>query len=202
MGDERHFDTSTHSTRTGKSVPLTPEQRKRKQERFLAAYSEIGIIKAACRVAKINRSTYYNWRDNDAEFAALLPDAAIEADETLEYAAYEQSVLGMEEPLVSAGMPVYEQIPVLDDDGEQKIDDRGKPIYKRGNMLVVRKYSPQLLITLLKARMPQKYKDKIEHSGPGGGPIKIDRVDYSRFSAEELVLLEQMARKAEQDGGS
>lgn len=125
--------------------PLTPEQRAKKQAIFLAAYSEIGIIKAACRVAKINRSTYYDWKANDPEFASKLPEAEEDANDTLEYAAYEQAVLGTEEPVASGG----------------------KVMYVDGKMLMARRYSPQLLITLLKARMPAKYKDKsqVEHSG-------------------------------------
>lgn len=153
MSGRSQNPTNPTRSRARKPGPMTPEQRKRRQEVFLATYSDVGIIKHACRVAGIDRSTYYEWKNNDSEFAAKLPEADEEANDTLEYAAYEQSVLGTEEPVVSAGKAIH------DDDGA---------------ILTVRRYSPQLLITLLKARMPHKYKDqsRVEHSGPGGGPLQ------------------------------
>src|SRR5713101_1645948 len=156
MRDDQ-IDTSTHITRARRSTrPFTPDERKKKQSAFLKAFSEIGIIKYACRVAKIDRQTYYHWKNNDPEFQALLPDITDEANETLEYAAYEQSVLGVVEPVVSSGQVVYEMEPMLDEDGKQMFDSKGKPIMQRKGMITVRKYSPTLLITLLKARMPDK----------------------------------------------
>ena len=36
---------------------------------------------------------------------------------------------------------------------------------------VVRKYSDTLLIFLLKGRKPEMYRERYEHSGPGGRPV-------------------------------
>lgn len=139
------------------------------QNKFLKAYGECGVIKYACIAAGIDRSTYYDWRDNDQEFRERLPDKKSEAIDTLEYAAYVQSVLGTEEPVVSAGKVMYN---------------------KDGTPCMVRRYSPQLLITLLKANNPEKYKEKqqIEHSGSltiktewGGGAL--DEEEASSGSA-------------------
>ena len=160
--------------------PLTPKQREAKQKKFLKAYREIGIIKAACKVAGINRSTYYDWAENDEAFKAQLPEAKEEACETLEIFAFEQA-RGIEEPAVSMGRIVYEEIPVLDEEGNQTYDVRGHPVFRRGRMVMVKKYSPSVLITLLKANMPEKYKEhkSIEHSGKvefvtewGGGALE------------------------------
>ena len=49
------------------------------------------------------------------------------------------------------------------------------------------------LIFYLKAHRPEKYRERIEHSGPGGGPIPID---LSRLSTEELNDLERLVRRA------
>ena len=183
----------TRTTRI--SRPLTPEQRARKQARFLAAYREIGIIKAACKAAKISRQTYYEWRDHDEAFRTQLPEAKEEANESLEMVADEQA-RGIWEPVVSMGKIVYEEVPDLDEEGNQKLDIHGQPQYKRGKMLMLRKRSPSVLITLLKATMPEKYKERMEYTGKDGGPIKVEHVDYSRFSDEELALLERLARRA------
>lgn len=178
-------------------IPLTPKQREAKQKKFLRAYSEVGIIKYACKYAGINRSTYKYWCDHYPDFKALLPAVKEEANETLEFAAYEQA-RGIEEPLVSMGQVVYLSDPVLDAQGNPTYDEKNRPITKRGKMVMVKKYSPSVLITLLKANMPEKYRDKsaIEHTGKDGGAIKIDRTDYSKFSDEELAFLEQLAHKA------
>lgn len=146
-----------------------------KQKKFLKAYGECGVVKYACKFAGIHRTTYYVWRDRDENFKACLPDAEADAGDTLEYAAYLQGVEGVSEPLVSMGQPVYEQTPMLDESGNPMLDGRGKPIMKRGKLLTVKKYSPQLLIKLLQARMPEKYKEKasVEHTGKDGGPVEI-----------------------------
>lgn len=125
--------------------PYSPEERVRKQQRFLKLYRECANIKASCKAAGINRSTFYDWRDNDPEFAAQLSEADKDADDTAEFALYDRAIKGVESYVVSNGRVVY-----LDD----------KPLKER-------KYSDGLLTTLLKARMPEKYKDKqhVEHSG-------------------------------------
>lgn len=169
----KDINTST-SPRTRSKAPLTPEQRARKQQTFLAAYREIGIIKAACEKAGVDRSTYYDWRDHDPDFAAQLPQAKEDAVDSLEYAAYQQAVEGTEEPVVSMGRVV--------------LGSDGKP-------LTMKRYSPQILALLLKANAPEKYKDKqqVEHSGPGGGPIqavevyKVRMPENGRETPKELT---------------
>ncbi len=175
------------------------EQKRKRQARFLKAFRESGNIKHSCKVAGINRSTYYDWKATDALFQAELAEAEKEANDTLEYAAYERAVKGVESYVVSMGKIVYEEIPVLDADGNPKLDKRGNPIVKRGKAIKERKYSDSLLITLLKARMPEKYKERHEHTGKNGGPIEIKRTLH-RLSDDELDLLEQLARKAAEEG--
>lgn len=185
-----NIDSSLRNTK-----PLTPKQRIAKQKKFLKAYGHIGVIKYACGVAGISRQTFYNWRDNDLEFQKLLPEVKDDATDTLETEAHLQA-FGIEEPLVSMGQLVYEYEPDLDEKGKQRYDDKGKPLMKRGKMVTVRKFSPALLQTLLKANLPHKYKEKVEHTGLNDGPIKIN---YSKLSDEELALLETMAKKAQED---
>lgn len=160
MSDEQQFDKS--DTLNVYEETLSPKQKK-----FLKAYRECGVIKYACQIARIHRSTFYEWRDNNENFKACLLYAQDDAHDVLEYSAREQAVIGIFEPLVSAGQPVYEQIPVLDDDGKPVLDSRDRPVYKRGKLLTKRVLAPSLLQTLLKANLPEKYKDKqsIDHSG-------------------------------------
>lgn len=179
MSDERSQN-STNSTcsRARKAGPLPQESRARKQAKFLKTYRETANIKYSCQKAGINRQTFYDWRDNDEAFKAQLPDAKEDANESLEMMAFEQAA-GILEPAVSMGRIVYEEVPDLDEEGKPKLDKHGQPLYKRGKMLMVRKYSPSVLITLLKANMPEKYKDRVtnEHTGKNGGPIQTQQVE-------------------------
>lgn len=172
MPNSPHNSDSRRPPRRG---PLTEEQRARKQARFLKAYRESGNIKFSCKKAAIDRSTYYAWHNSDEVFAAQVAEAEQDASDTLEYAAYERAVLGVPTYLVSQGRLVYEEIPVLNAAGEPFLDEHGKPVVQRGDPIIERKYSDSLLTTLLKARMPEKYKDRQqhEHTGSGGGPIQV-----------------------------
>lgn len=138
-------DTSDTSNARNRG-PLSPEERTRKQTRFLARYRASGNVMHACTYAGIHRSTFYEWRDHDAAFKARLAEVEPDVDDTLEAAAFERAVKGVPSFVVSQGKLVY---------GPNK-----KP-------LIERKYSDTLLVTLMKARMPEKYKDRsqIEHSG-------------------------------------
>jgi hypothetical protein len=126
VSDERHLDKSDSQNARDALSP--------KQKKFLKAYGECGVVKYACQIAGIHRSTFYDWRERDENFKKCLPDVEADADDTLEFAAYQQSVEGMEEPAISAGQVVYEYEPLLDDGGNQIFDSKGKPDKKRGKM--------------------------------------------------------------------
>ena len=166
MSDDKQPDKPDTPTR-GKSGPLTETQRLNKQRRFLRMYRETANIKASCKYAGISRPTFYDWRDHDETFKAQLPDAEQDANDTLEFAAYDRAVNGVPSFVVSQGKLVYEEIPLFNEDGTPKLDKWGKPEYVRGKPIIERKFSDTLAITLLKARMPEKYKERaaVDHSG-------------------------------------
>lgn len=195
QGKPDNLDTY-YARKTSKSGPLTSEQRLKKQIRFLSAYGKTGNISHSCKYAAINRQTFYDWRDNDAIFAAHLAEAEHDADNTLEYAAYDRAVSGVPSFVVSQGKIVYEEVPDLYDDGTPKLDKYGNPAMKRGKPLIERKYSDSLLTTLLKSRMPQKYnRQQLEVSGPDGKPIQHEIVNaLAALPPEQLDLLEQASR--------
>jgi len=148
--------------------------RAHRQARFLKVFRETANIKHSCKVAGISRQTFYEWRDADEDFNAQLAVAEPEANDTLEYAAHDRAVNGVPSYVVSQGKMVYEEIPLLDEEGKPQLNKQGGQIMLRGKPLIERKYSDTLLVTLLKARMPEKYKDKVEHTGKDGGPIQVE----------------------------
>ena len=51
------------------------EKRKRKKTQFLKFLKEgMGIVSYACEKCNISRQTFYNWKDNDDEFAQQADD--------------------------------------------------------------------------------------------------------------------------------
>ena len=122
-----------------------------RQATFLEAFAIFGNIMRACLETEIPRRTVYNWKgkddeDNytDPEFMKLYEVARTEAIEMLETEAWRRAVEGEETPITVAG--------------ERELVD---------------KKSDTLLIFLLKAHAPEKYRDrydvnmtgKVEHTG-------------------------------------
>jgi hypothetical protein len=123
-----------------KKLKLTRER----QERFLKALAETGIVTAAVEIAGTSRTRVYELRKRDAGFAAGWEEAEERAADALEAEAWRRAVEGVPEPLVSGGKVVR--------------DDDGQP-------LAIRRYSDTLMIALLKARRPERFKDRavVEH---------------------------------------
>ncbi len=103
------------------------------QERFLAAFAESGHVGNSAIKAGIERTAIYRWRDNP-DFEAKFEKARLTAVGVLEDEAHRRAVEGVDEP-----------------------------VYYKGDVCgVVRKYSDTLLIVLLKANAPEKYRERQE----------------------------------------
>ena len=112
---------------------------------FLESYANLGIIRSACEEAGIVRSTVDNWRKVDPDFAARMLQARQEATDRLEREALRRGVEGVEKPVYQGGVEVG----------------------------AIREYSDPLLMLMLKANDPKRYRENIraEVSGPDGGAI-------------------------------
>jgi hypothetical protein len=115
-----------------------------RQERFLTALAETGNVSVAVEIAGTSRTRAYEMRNRNAAFAKAWDEAEEKAADALEAEAWRRAVVGVQEPLVSAGRVVR--------------DDGGQP-------LAIRRFSDPLLITLLKAHRPDRFKDRsvVEH---------------------------------------
>ena len=51
---------------------------------FITGFLEYGTVRSGCRVAKISRTSFYEWVANDPEFAERVADARQEFGEKLE----------------------------------------------------------------------------------------------------------------------
>ena len=118
-------------------------------EKFLGELRDGKSVTAACKAAGISRSAAYDWRNDDAAFGKTWDEALEAGTDRLEDEAHRRAVEGVERPVFQQGRQVGS----------------------------VREYSDTLLLALLKARRPERFKDRatFEHSG--------------KMTLEELVRL-------------
>jgi hypothetical protein len=130
----------------------------KRQALFLEAYALDGTIMHAAKRAGINRKTHFRWM-KEAEYAQRFLAAQEEAADLLEREARRRALVGVDEPV----------------------------FYKGVQCGAVRKYSDVLLIFLLKGLRPEKYRERFEHTGEGGGPIQVAKVSFGgRYQKPEV----------------
>lgn len=183
-----------------------------KKEAFLAAFKACANVSKAAAAVGIERGLHYRWLKDDPTYPAEFRQAVLEAAQFLEDQAVERATDGWEEPVIYQGQLAVE--PVLDVEGRQifvpAVDELGNPILLENGEprmdrlttpLTVRKRSDSLLQTLLKAWLPQKYREnhKIEHSGPDGGPIPV-QPGLAKLTDEQLAQLTELTRILAESG--
>jgi hypothetical protein len=114
-----------------------------KQEDFINSFCELANITKSAKASRIGRRTVYDWLETDKDFKIKFKKARKVAIGVLEDEAHRRAVEGIDKPVFYKGKRV-----------------RAK----------VKEYSDTLLIVLLKANAPKKYKDRVqaEHTGKGG----------------------------------
>ena len=142
---------------------------------FLKELTRTGNVSAAVIKAKIGRQTAYDARASDPHFSGLWIEAVAIADEMMEAEARRRAVEGTLRPVFQGGKTV------------------GK----------IREYSDTLLIFLLKAHKPEKYRDnsRVIVAGDPSSPIKhglsfTDQID------QLAVAFERAANRASESGFS
>jgi len=123
-----------------------------KKDRFLDAFAALGNITAAAKMAGCNRQAHYNWMKEDPEYPRRFADAKAQANDRIDGEIIRRGMYGIDEPVFRTAY-----------------NKDGKPV---GTEIVgyIRRYSDQLLIAAAKANMPEKYRERHEHSGQIDGP--------------------------------
>lgn len=136
------------------------------QPKFLEHYAKCGNVTVAAAACGIARETVYTAKLRSKRFAQQVAAAAQESLERLEAEALRRAQIGTDEPVWMK-------------------DENGKPV----KVDVVKKYSDTLLIFLLKALNPQKYRETVrqELSGPGGLPIQTTQVQVNLAAIRSRV---------------
>lgn len=133
-------------TTRGQSV----RQKKRQKAAFLEAFARFGNVSRSAEDIGIHRQRVYEWLEHDQEFALAYHQAERQAEDVLEHAAWKRAVDGC-----SQTHGIYHQ-------GEQVATETKI------------EYSDTLLIFLLKARNPQKYRDRVS-------------IDYGSVPTDQLI---------------
>jgi hypothetical protein len=134
--------------------PPLPEQRRRStpavpakaRADFLEALAVGWSVTHAAKRAGVARQRFYEQRDGDSEFASAWDDALAQGTEALEDEARRRAAEGWEEP-----------------------------VFQRGELVGhVRKYSDNLLIFLLKARDPGRFRESVQVNAGGEMTFVLD----------------------------
>jgi hypothetical protein len=155
-----------------KKIRLT----RQRQRRFVEALAETGNVSGAVRMAGTSRTRAYELRKTDAAFAAAWDEAEQIAADKLEAETWRRAVEGVEEPVISGGKLVH--------------GDDGQPV-------TIRRYSDQLLLALLRAHRPEKFRERTAVEIDISDRL-ADRLEAARQRAiakpEPVLMLEHEAR--------
>ena len=141
-----------------KTQQKTPKKKAlNKEEVFLLALAESGNVSRAAAKAKLSRTQLYNKRMADPDFARVWDEAETLGVSALEDEARRRAYAGVLEPVFHKGVKVG----------------------------TVRKFSDTLLIVLLKAHLPEKYRENIKMDV--SGDLNISALEKARERAKESI---------------
>lgn len=139
---------------------------------FLGALSDTHMVTTAAAAAGIKRTAAYARRQRDLQFAQAWDDIEDQSTETLEREAYRRAAEGVLRPVFQGG------------------DEVGQ----------IREFSDTLLIFLLKARRPERYRERYQVDHTGQVQIDLARAemiaDVFRQVIADLNLSDEMREAA------
>lgn len=104
----------------------TAAQKQLNQARFLAAYRKVGMLCRACQLAKVNRRTVWDWRNEDPAFLEQFEQANRESIDLLEDEARRRAMKGSDRLMMfilkGANPEKYRDRHSIEHSGEMKHD--------------------------------------------------------------------------------
>lgn len=131
-----------YALKRGGRLSLTKDPR---QRAFLRAFAKLGTITHAADAVGIGRSTHQSWMLRDSAYRERFEEARDDFADNLEEAARKRAVEGYEMFIPNPRTGVA-------------LNAKGKPIMQKI-------YSDKLLETMLKAKRPSEYGEKVTFSG-------------------------------------
>src|ERR1019366_9058655 len=123
--------------------------------RFLRVLASAANILHACQLAKVTRSNVYSRRDNAPDFAAALSTALSEAVDELEIEARRRAKDGCEQAVFHQGVEIGTKT----------------------------EYSDTIMIFLLKAHRPEKYRENFTVKHTGDVTVKLTEMSDEQLAA-------------------
>ena len=180
----------------GKAKPPAPPAPARKRTApdwgplFLTVLARTANIKAACLAAGKARSTVYERRDSEPAFASAMADALEDATEDLELEARRRAHEGLRRVKFHAGEPIM--VPTYGPDGQPLMSEDGEPVLVP---YVEHEYSDTLMMFLLKAHRPERYRERVEVKNTGTVAHQHS-FDLTKLTDAQLDQLERLATAA------
>lgn len=168
-----------------------------KKRAFLVAFSRIGTAVGAEEASGTSDAMHGEWKRLSSDwydplYAEAFAVAKVKAGERLEHEARRRAIIGVRKPVLYQGAQVM--VEQRNPDGSVVMGADGKPVLVP---LMDVTYSDTLLIALMNANLPEKFKYRHEHAGPGGGPIQVLAMHVDVARAE---IREQLHRLRESNG--
>lgn len=143
-----------------------------KQERFLKAYSQYGIVAVAARVAGCTREAHAYWMKNDPQYPELFETAREEACDIIRAEIHRRAMIGEE-----------------------------KLIFHKGRKIAtIREKSDRLLEFLAKSRMPQEFRERVDINQTGQQELRVV-VDENWYGNNAHDLIAEGAAAPSSDSG-
>ncbi len=139
---------------------------------FLMHFAKSGIQGQACSLAGVSRVTVHHWKMEDKIFADLYEEAIVISIEALEIEARRRAMDGLAKPVFYQGMRCG----------------------------TVQEYSDTLLVLLLKAHKPDKYREKHDPTatpGMAGAPAVVVHLPDNGRSLPAVVAPPLVTKEAE-----
>lgn len=128
-----------------------------KKRAFLRAYSVCGVKTKAAKIAGVARRTVYLWEASDPEFVEQEKFAKLKANERLEAEAWRRAYHGHRKLATNRGEVIF-----VYKDANGRIVPKDHPSVADFEPLYEHAHSDVLTVALLKANMPEKYRDNMK----------------------------------------
>jgi hypothetical protein len=149
-----------------------------KQRAFLAAFETCGIVARAATASNVNSRTHRRWVEKDADYAEAFAEASETAADWLEAEAHRRAAEGLVRYRFNSktGEPL-------------RHPETNEAYYEL-------EYSDRLLEMLLRARRPEKFRDRVsqELTGKNGGPIETVELLSDEERCERIAALFRIAQ--------
>ncbi len=177
---------------------MTTKYTAQASEAFCAALAETCLVTKACALAGLTRGTVYRWRKEHPDFARGWDAARAVGVGALEDEAIRRGHDGIDEPLVHQGQfTALRDYDAIDPATGERYAADSAPLLRRADGSIVyatiKRYSDALLMFLLKAHAPGKYRENVSMklAGTGGGPIQVREVEKAHRIAVLMNLAAQ-----------